>query len=242
MSNKKRILCISDLHGTFTEFQNLLTTVQYNQEQDRLIIVGDAINRGPNSLECIRYIRENNIEMIMGNHEWHFVRWYKGKQDPHWLTTRPHYALFKDEDITFLNNLPLYLNIPEHNLWVVHAGVRPNVPLEKQRKEDLLYLRYVDEEHKTIPLKTVFDKTSDITPRFWTEFGPFGANIVAGHCVFLDGPKMTKYEDGSWVACIDTGCCFGNYLSCLIIKNSGEQEIVQVKAKEVYYTNKFSID
>ena len=239
MSDKLRTICISDAHACIDELKELLKKVQYKKEEDRLIICGDAINRGPGSLECIRLIRELGAEMIMGNHENHFLRWYKGKQDPYWLATRPHYAQFSDEDVTFINNLPLYIKIAP-NFYAVHAGIKPGITVEQQRREDLLYLRYTDDERNTITLKQVFDGTAKTIPRFWTEFGPFGNNsLVYGHCVFMDGPRIDKFDNGTTCYGIDTGCVFGGALSCIILHDDVAPEIVRVKAKKAYYKSKF---
>lgn len=242
MKDKKRHIFLSDIHGCRQEMDELLKKVEYNKETDQLIFGGDYYDRGPDNIGTIRRVRElvydGGALSIRGNHEQFHLRWYKGDQNPGWLKTRPHYAEFNDEDITFINNLPLYVEV-KSNLYAIHAGVKPNLPIEKQRKEDLLYLRYTDAERKPISLKKVANKTSETKPIFWTEFGPFNFNVVYGHQVYMDGYKIDKFDDGTFTIGIDGGCCFGGSLNALVIKDDNSQEIVQVKAKQAYYNSHF---
>ena len=227
-----RHLFISDIHGCYDEMVELLNKINYDSNKDKLIILGDNIDRGPNSQGVIKYLRENNILSILGNHEYTFLRWFKGNK---YLTEQPHYTQFSDEDITFINNMPTHLILPEYNLWVVHAGIKPNIPIDKQDQKDLLYLRYTDEERKTVSIKKVLQGIQPPDTKFWTEFGPFNANIIYGHEVHsLEFPRIKKFDNGTWCAGIDTGCCFGGHLSALIIEDN-KQEIIQVKAKKEYY-------
>ncbi|MDF2700168.1 MAG: metallophosphoesterase [Haloplasmataceae bacterium] len=68
----KRILCISDIHGNLTVFQKLLEKVNYNKN-DILILLGDMIEKGNQSLKCVQYIMqlqlENEVYVICGNCE-----------------------------------------------------------------------------------------------------------------------------------------------------------------------------
>ena len=69
----KRILCVSDIHGGYDLLDANLRKVNYDEEKDYLIILGDVINRGEHSLDSINYIidlcKKKNVYMIKGNHE-----------------------------------------------------------------------------------------------------------------------------------------------------------------------------
>ena len=73
LDHSKRILCVSDIHGGYDLLDRCLKKVNYNQDNDYLIILGDVINRGENSLDSINYIinlcKNKNVYMIKGNHE-----------------------------------------------------------------------------------------------------------------------------------------------------------------------------
>ena len=55
----------------------------------------------------------------------------------------------------------------DDNSWVVHAGVKPGIPMEKQSKDDLVYLRYTDNEGKFLSLRKIY-KENYVGARFWT--------------------------------------------------------------------------
>ncbi|MFD2706870.1 metallophosphoesterase family protein [Salibacterium lacus] len=70
-----RDIYISDIHGQFETFVSLLNRIDYQPEQDRLFLLGDFIDRGPQSFDVIRYVMElkeqdgADITCLLGNHE-----------------------------------------------------------------------------------------------------------------------------------------------------------------------------
>ena len=65
---------ISDIHGCFDEFQRMLDKIGYS-DSDRLILAGDHIDRGPKSLEMLRWLerRPPNVTALLGNHDVEFM-------------------------------------------------------------------------------------------------------------------------------------------------------------------------
>ncbi len=62
--------CISDIHGCYAEFMELLEQIKFDPEADTLYILGDAMDRGPRPIDCLEYIRKTpNIHYILGNHD-----------------------------------------------------------------------------------------------------------------------------------------------------------------------------
>ena len=60
---------ISDLHGCKTPFMKMLDTIGFSPE-DRLYIIGDVIDRGPNGIDLLRFTMETpNVTLLLGNHE-----------------------------------------------------------------------------------------------------------------------------------------------------------------------------
>lgn len=60
---------ISDIHGHYNEFLKMLDLISFS-DKDKLYILGDIIDRGPCSIEMIKYVMDKeNIIMLMGNHE-----------------------------------------------------------------------------------------------------------------------------------------------------------------------------
>lgn len=63
------IYCMSDIHGCFTKFKQMLELIKFS-DKDTLYIIGDIVDRGPEVLETIRFVRAaKNIHLICGNHE-----------------------------------------------------------------------------------------------------------------------------------------------------------------------------
>jgi len=63
------VYCISDIHGEWDRFQQMLEQISFSPE-DQLYVLGDAIDRGPNSMQVLHFIMDApNITMLMGNHE-----------------------------------------------------------------------------------------------------------------------------------------------------------------------------
>ena len=68
--NKKgRDFVLGDLHGCYTILKKLLTTAGFNTEIDRLFLVGDLIDRGPESEKCLQLLMEPWCHAVQGNHE-----------------------------------------------------------------------------------------------------------------------------------------------------------------------------
>ena len=74
-----RTIAIGDVHGCAREFEKLLKKIK-PQSGDRIIQVGDLINKGPDSATSIALAKANQIETLMGNHEWRLLRAKKEKR------------------------------------------------------------------------------------------------------------------------------------------------------------------
>ena len=67
---------ISDIHGEFDLFIKLLKTINFT-EDDKMIICGDIIDKGPNSIKLLKYIKnKSNMIFLLGNHEYEFLKSY----------------------------------------------------------------------------------------------------------------------------------------------------------------------
>lgn len=66
---------IGDIQGCLTSLQCLLEKIAFNPQHDRLWLVGDLINRGPDSLGTLRFLYSlrDSVEFVLGNHDLHFL-------------------------------------------------------------------------------------------------------------------------------------------------------------------------
>lgn len=240
----ERTAIIGDIHGTISEFKELLTLLDYKSPNVRVILLGDLNDRGPDSPACVKLARELGLECVTGNHEKKYLNWYRNQgsgSDVHGKNYPSYYDQFSNEDINYIARMVPYIKIEEQNTVIVHAGLRAGIPLEKQSKEDLFYIRYVDDQNKFVSLRKInkLGSKEAAGAHFWTEYGPWGFNIIYGHNVnSLTDIRVDSFSDGTACYGIDTGCCFGGNLTAIILET---KEIIQVKAKQIYYKSNFDI-
>lgn len=66
-----RDFAVSDVHGYYSLLEKLLEHVGFNQEIDRLFIIGDMVDRGPESADVIKWLKKPHVYPLLGNHdEW----------------------------------------------------------------------------------------------------------------------------------------------------------------------------
>ena len=237
-----RTIIYGDIHGCLEEFKILREELKITNE-DTEILVGDLLDRGPFSNEVLTFVREEKIGLVLGNHEYKYIRYKKhdelskqtGKKNPMLFNEQKLsiYENISDEDMAYLEAAPFFIKID--NTVILHAGITNKIDLENANKkelESLLRIRTLDENQKTLVLgQTTWNA------RFWSEWydGNQGV-IVYGHEVF-DKVKIDNYSFG-----IDTGCVYGGKLTALEIYDTKEPmlnyNIVQVSALQKYAEKK----
>ncbi len=130
------IYAIGDVQGCFNELNILLDKVQFSRCIDRLWFTGDLVNRGPNSLETLRFIKSlgESATVVLGNHDLHLLACYYGKGKLHKSDTLNAIlsAVDCDEILDWLRRRPLLHY--EENYCLVHAGLPPQWNLSLARK------------------------------------------------------------------------------------------------------------
>ncbi len=120
---------IGDLQGCFDELQALLGKINFNPERDKLWFVGDLVNRGPKSLECLRFVKNlgNNAITVLGNHDLHLIAVYYGHQPLKKGDTLQALVDAPDaaELIEWLCHQPLVHHDATLKFTLVHSGIPP---------------------------------------------------------------------------------------------------------------------
>ncbi len=195
-----RTLAIGDIHGCLKSLETLVDFIDLSKD-DTLIILGDYIDRGPDSKGVIDYLLElqktHNLILLKGNHECMIEEARVYYEDlMNWLLnggieTLKSFEVIDFEDIDdkyweFFKNCRKYHET--ENFIFVHAGLSPDLALEEQSEHSLYWLRF----HKTKQHKS-------------------GKRIICGHTP--QRPAKPAVKDHA--ICIDTGACNRGWLTCL---------------------------
>jgi hypothetical protein len=212
-----RTIIIGDVHGCLDELLTLVSRCGY-AAGDRLILVGDLVAKGPDSLGVVAWARESGAEAVLGNHDDHVLRARRGMPGVKPKHQRLAEA-FGAEDVAWLEARPLFLRAGELDgkpLVVVHAGLMPGVAIEAQERDHFLNLRSVLPDGSP-------SKESEGAP--WASLWSGPEQIVFGHDS-LRGLQRHPSAIG-----LDTGCVYGRRLTALILP---EGRLVSVSARRAY--------
>ncbi|MGG3306962.1 metallophosphoesterase [Paenibacillus lautus] len=207
-----QVYAVSDVHGYGYLLETLLRHVHYDPEVDRLFLLGDYVNKGPDSGGTLDYVKElcdSGAVALQGNNErkWlHQVPAHAGFPASQWLQYQQ-----------FIAAMPLWTEYDEY--LFVHAGIRPGITLHAQSPEELTEIR----------------EPFFLSPQ-WLD-----KTIVFGHTsTFRLGvpPEELWYGDGKLG--IDTGAGHGYYLS-LVNLTSGIQWSISVTRPENIACRKMKI-
>ncbi len=121
---------IGDIQGCFKPFMALLELLHFNPEQDTLWLTGDLVNRGPQSLEVLRYVSKLSArhEIVLGNHDLHLLAVACGARDMHEGDTLQDIltATDKDELLDWLRQRPMLVQHETLGFVMTHAGLAPS--------------------------------------------------------------------------------------------------------------------
>lgn len=202
--NKQRIFIIGDIHGCLDMLNRLIDQIDWQPEKDRLIFLGDYIDRGLDPKGVVDYILalakcSTNVECLIGNHESIFLEYLSGEDrgsflmNGGWRTVESYQgsklkelnSLVPPDHMAFYESLKNYIELEDY--YIVHAGFRPHVALKDQTLEDMIWIR-----------ETFIYSDYD-----------FGKKVIFGHTPFSE-PLIMDNKIG-----LDTGAVYGNQLTCL---------------------------
>ncbi len=118
---------IGDIQGCYQSFKKLLKKIKFNPNRDKLLLAGDLINRGPQSLETMRFIIQNQdaIQCVLGNHDLHYLAVANHCQPIGKSDTFQDILNSKDNDSIcyWLSRQPLAFYNSDFDALMVHAGL-----------------------------------------------------------------------------------------------------------------------
>ncbi|NOT10889.1 MAG: symmetrical bis(5'-nucleosyl)-tetraphosphatase [Methylococcaceae bacterium] len=134
------IYAIGDIQGCFDDLLKLLDTIAFNEHSDQLWFAGDLVNRGPKSLETLRFVKSlgNAAITVLGNHDMHLLAASCNDQASHRKDTLSQVleASDRDELVDWLRHQPLFHF--NDDFCLVHAGLPPQWDFKTTKKMALL--------------------------------------------------------------------------------------------------------
>ena len=121
------IYLVGDLQGCCKPLERLLQTIDFSPSRDQLYVLGDLVNRGPDSLGVLQRLRslEGAATCLLGNHDLHLLAVAHGVRKPHRSDTLDPilHAADRDDWLNWLRQQNLAVHA--HGWLMVHAGVVP---------------------------------------------------------------------------------------------------------------------
>lgn len=135
LKHSRNTYIIGDVQGCYYELRELLSLIQFNPSQDRLGFVGDLVNRGPNSLEVLRFLKSLSSPLIvLGNHDLFLLILGYGLISEENCEHTLHSVLRapdKEELLAWLRHHPLIYYEKTHSAVLVHAGIPPQWSIQE---------------------------------------------------------------------------------------------------------------
>ena len=133
-----RSFAVGDVHGCLDALRRLLDRVGFDPSADRLLFVGDLVNRGPDSLGALRFVRDlgASATALLGNHDLHLLAAHHGVRPPGRKDTFEKILAAPDRDelMDWLARRPV-LHVDPDGSWVaVHAGIPAAWSLAEARR------------------------------------------------------------------------------------------------------------
>lgn len=221
-----RVIVIGDVHGCITELQALLRLADF-QPGDQVVLLGDLVAKGPDSVGVVQMAREIGARTVRGNHDFEVVRWWEARErgDGQQSVVSMEHARIAEQlgaaEHAWLVESPWFIESEEMGYLFVHAGFIPGVKLTQQNPRLMMNMRSVLQDG-TVTARNVADCE-------WAKLWQGPQTVVFGHDAFR-GLQQHEFAMG-----IDTGCVYGGRLTALLLP---ENRMVSVAAKRCYVSPK----
>ncbi|CEP15248.1 hypothetical protein [Parasitella parasitica] len=246
-SDQGRIFVMGDIHGCLNEMNQLLDKIQFKPDQDVLILAGDLVFRGQDSIGVIQRARELNALCVRGNHDDKVIRlktyeYQHGKASmspadeimPEGQVGDPlkfgnkHIEISKNlnvEDYTYLAGCPLILDIPDLNTRVVHGGLDPLISnLIDNDPWSVMNMRDMDDNNQPSKLKLNKKPGNDV--QHWTTAYEANAAKTNNQVTVYYGHDASRgIVINNQTVGVDSGCVYGRKLSAVEMRS---RELAQV--------------
>lgn len=160
---------IGDVQGCLDALKRLLDKIQFDDRNDRLWFVGDLVNRGPESLETLRFIYRLRLtpRITLGNHDLHLLHCVFNQHKMHQADTLQPImeAHDRDELCHWLRHQPLLYHDETLRVVMSHAGIYPYWSLEEAKTQ----AQYLEQALQSDDFKTVLSMLYGNHPSRWAD-------------------------------------------------------------------------
>lgn len=161
---------IGDIQGCYDELRQLLDKLDFDPARDRLWFAGDLVNRGPKSLETLRFIKGlgERAVAVLGNHDLHLLAVWKRVHRHHSSNDTLDAILAADDGealLDWLRHRPLFHHDRKLGYAMVHAGLPPQWTLEQAGH----HAREVEQVLRGDRFTDFLDNMYGNNPRLWSE-------------------------------------------------------------------------
>ena len=161
---------VGDIQGCYDPLRHLLDKLKFDPAQDVLWVAGDMVNRGPKSLETLRFLKSlgDSVVAVLGNHDLHClavaygIRQQKAKDTLSCLFEAPD----ADELIQWLRFRPMLHHDVQRKVTMVHAGIPPMWTLDQAIHQARSFEEVLRSDNCIKCLKRIFKTTK---PQLWDD-------------------------------------------------------------------------
>ncbi|XP_003384162.1 PREDICTED: uncharacterized protein LOC100639940 [Amphimedon queenslandica] len=225
----RRLLVVGDVHGCYDELVQLLDKAGGRDPGVLVVFVGDVCNKGPLNVESIRLVREVGGYCVRGNHdEICLLEWLKHSEGAEPLSDKFSWlSRLSKEEMDWYFELPFSIHFPSREVLVIHAGLVPGVPIEEQSHHDLLHLRNVTFDLRTLTFSSERGGAyQEPHPQPWAQTWIGPDHVYFGHDAIR---FLQRYP---FATGLDTGCVYGGHLTAVF--DDEREKLIQVKAAKAY--------
>ncbi len=148
------VYAIGDVQGCYDQLRHLLDLIHFDPDQDKLWFAGDLVNRGPDSLKVLRFVKGlgSRAKIVLGNHDLHLLAMSQDvdkHKDPRHTLDQVLNAPDREELLHWLRHRPLMHHSKKRNISMVHAGLPPqwDIPTALECAAELEAMLQSDDFH-----------------------------------------------------------------------------------------------
>ncbi|MDQ6998256.1 MAG: symmetrical bis(5'-nucleosyl)-tetraphosphatase [Mariprofundus sp.] len=225
------VYAVGDIQGCYEPLRKLLRQVDFNPAEDVLWCVGDLVNRGPDSLNTLRFLKAlgDACVCVLGNHDLHLLELASGSSSYRGDTLEQVLdADDCDELITWLRHLPVLHHDADLAWTMVHAGLHPQWTLRKAKKRAMKIEMQLQGEHwkefchqlhhvkfpisepkKADPTRLLFAAAVFTRTRYCSSDGVFNWDVRTGESSDEKERPWFSHKRLKWLA--DTHVVYGHW-------------------------------